>query len=190
MSPSMDILISSNLERFLFEVTGHDATAVTAWSRSLAETGAFTVDSATKASMQRLISASWVDEQEVLGTIGKVYKATGYVLDTHTAVAAAASERLGTDGRRRHTVIASTASPYKFSRDVLAGMAGESPGDEFQAVNRIAELSGMPVHRALAGLAGRTVMHSSVIGLDNMESTLSEIMKKIKGQPAYKKGSS
>jgi threonine synthase len=180
MSPSMDILISSNLERFLFEVTGHDATAVTAWSRSLAENGAFAVDGATKASMRRLISVSWANEQEVLATIGKTYKATGYVLDTHTAVAVAASEKQGMDCRK-HTIIASTASPYKFSRDVLAGLAGESPLDEFQSVNRVAELSGLPVHRALTGLEKRPILHSRVIELDRMESTLSEIMKEIEG---------
>jgi len=178
MSPSMDILISSNLERFLFEVTGHDAATVAAWSRSLAETGAFAVDAATKTSMQRLISASWVDEQEVLATIGKTYSAHGYVLDTHTAVAVAASEKVGADDGM-HTIIASTASPYKFSRDVLAGMVGESPDDEFQSVNRIAMLSGMPVHRALAGLETRQIRHTRVIELDKMEHTLSEIMKAI-----------
>jgi threonine synthase len=178
MSPSMDILISSNLERFLFEVTGHDAKTVTAWSRSLAETGAFAVDETTRASMQRLISASWVDEREVLATIGKVYKTTGYVLDTHTAVAVAATEKQDA-GKGTHTIIASTASPYKFSRDVLAGMAGESLSDEFLSVKRIAELSGMPVHRALAGLDKRPVRHSRVIGLEAMQRTLIDIMEEI-----------
>jgi threonine synthase len=189
MSPSMDILVSSNLERFLFEVTGHDAEAVTAWSRSLEETGVFSVDAATRAAMQQLISASWVGEDEVLATIGDVYKKTGYVLDTHTAVAVAASDRGGKDAHaQRPVVIASTASPYKFSRDVLAGMTGKSSGDEFQSVKLIAEISGMPVHRALTGLERRPVRHQRVIGLDMMEQTLSEIMATVEGPSADKKG--
>lgn len=178
MSPSMDILISSNLERFLFEVTGHDAEAVSTWSRSLAETGTFTVDDSTKALMGKLIVAEWINEKGVLKTINNVWEKTRYVLDTHTAVAVAVSEGLVTN---RHMVIASTASPYKFSRDVLAGMTGESPLDEFHSVNRIAMLSGAPVHRALAGLETRRIRHTLVITLDAMEHTLSEIMKNIGG---------
>ena len=185
MSPSMDILISSNLERFLFEVTGQDAAAVSAWSRSLSETGRFSVDDATKTSMQGTICAAWVDEQEVIATIGNSYKKTGYVLDTHTAVAIAASGRCATN---RHLVIASTASPYKFSPDVLFGMTGESTQNEFQSVNRIAGLSRMPVHRALAGLETRPVLHSRVIDLDHMRRTLDELLDEMAGTSVTKKG--
>jgi threonine synthase len=182
MSPSMDILISSNLERFLFEMTGHDAAAVNAWSNSLAGTGVYTVDQTTRESMNAVITSGWVDEPEVTASIARVYKKTGYVLDTHTAVAAALSERVPAAGNAAHTVIASTASPYKFSHHVLAGMTGSSPADEFAAIKRIAELSHLPVHRALSNLRDRPILHSEVIDQSQMKETLVEIMGKINTQ--------
>ncbi|MBN1128060.1 MAG: threonine synthase, partial [Chitinispirillaceae bacterium] len=99
MSPSMDILISSNLERFLFELTGHDATAITAWNRDLIETGVFEAGAAAKTATDGLIVPGWIDEPEVLTTIRKWFNRTGYVLDTHTAVAAALSDRIDAGGR-------------------------------------------------------------------------------------------
>ena len=106
-----------------------------------------------------------------------MFKRTGQVIDTHTAVAAAVSERTAANGR--HTVIASTASPFKFSRDVLTGMSGEALDDEFLAIRRIAEQSKHPVHRALADLRERPVRHSKVIEKDQMQDALLEIMGKI-----------
>jgi threonine synthase len=176
MSPSMDILISSNLERFLFEVTGHDAVSVDAWSRSLTDTGVFVVDAATREHLKRIITPGWVDEPEVTATIGKIFRQSGYVLDTHTAVAAALSERLPPDGR--HTVIASTASPYKFSTHVLTGMTGEK-SDEFGAIGRIAALSKLPVHRALSMLRERPVVHTNVVDQDQMQDALLEILQMV-----------
>jgi threonine synthase len=177
MSPSMDILVSSNLERFLFEVTGHDAPFVDNCSRSLADTGVFTIDAKTRELMARVIVPGWVDEPEVSATIAKVFRQTGYVLDTHTAVAVAVSSRLPADGT--HTVIASTASPFKFSRHVLAGISGEQCTDEFSAIDRIAELSGVKVHRALQNLRDRPVVHTRVIEKNQMRDTLLDIMKQI-----------
>jgi len=179
MSPSMDIVISSNLERFLFEVTGHDATAVNGWNRQLADTGSFTVDPATRARMAEVILPGWVDEAEVLSTIGKEFNRSGYVLDTHTAVAAALCDRIGSG--KRHTVIVSTASPYKFSTHVLAGMTGERAGDEFAAIDRIASLWNTPVHGALSGLRKRPVRHSHVIEQTDMQRTVQEILAGLRG---------
>jgi threonine synthase len=179
MSPSMDILISSNLERFLFEVTGHDAAAVCDWNRRLSDTGSFDVDPLTRARLADLIVPGWVDEAEVLATIGREFKRSGYVLDTHTAVAAALCDRVGSD--RRHTVIASTASPYKFSAHVLAGMVRERADDEFAAIDRIAKLWNVPVHGALANLRQRPVRHALVIEQDDMQRTVQEILAKLRG---------
>jgi threonine synthase len=177
MSPSMDILISSNLERFLFEMTGHDAAAVASWSTSLSQRGVFEVDGATKEKIDRIITPGWVDEDEVSSTIGRVFKRTGLVIDTHTAVAVAVSERTPPSGR--HTVIASTASPFKFSRDVLSGMSGEVLDDEFRAITRISELSKVPAHRALAQLRERPIRHATVIDKNGLEEALLDIMGKI-----------
>ncbi len=178
-SPSMDILISSNLERFLFEVNGHDAGPVTEWSQSLSETGAFTVDSATRERMDRFIVSGWVDEREVLATIGEEFRRTGYVFDTHTAVAAAVSKKLSPGNR--HTVIASTASPFKFGTHVLRGLTGEFVEEEFAAIDRISAISGLPVHRALARLRQRPERHTRVIEKNMMHETLLELMREIAG---------
>ena len=177
MSPSMDILISSNLERFLFEITEHDTVSVDAWSRSLADTGVFVVDEMTRERMSRTIIPGWVDEPEASETIATVFKQTGYVLDTHTAVAVAVSKRIPDSGR--HTIIASTASPYKFSNHVLAGMTGSSPDDEFLAIDRIASMSNLPVHRALSNLRERPILHTKIIERSEMKETLLEVMKKV-----------
>jgi threonine synthase len=174
MSPSMDILISSNLERFLYEVTGHDAARVNAWYESLSRSGRFNVDAPTLAAMRHIICAGWVDEPAVLAAIGRVWRADGYVLDTHTAVGVAVAEDL--DPGDAPTIIDATASPYKFSGSVLTGMTGARESDEFRSIERIHELSGMPVHRALAGLRERPVRHGRVIGPEDMGRVMDDIL--------------
>jgi threonine synthase len=124
--------------------------------------------------MADLIVSGWVDETEVLATIKKEYERYGYVLDTHTAVAVALSKR--NDSNKRPTVIASTASPYKFSTHVLSGMTGEHAADEFTAIDRIASLWDVPVHGAVAGLRARPTRHSRVIDQDDMETSVREIL--------------
>jgi threonine synthase len=175
MSPSMDILVSSNLERFLFEVTGHDAALVNEWNRLLTDTGRFSIEPPVREVMDRLIVPGWIDEPEVLETINKEFNRTGYVLDTHTAVASALSEKVDTGAR--HTVIASTASPYKFSSHVLCGMTREKAADDFEAIDRIASLWNVPVHGALAGLRDRPIRHSRVIGREEMEQSVIDLLE-------------
>ena len=177
MSPSMDILISSNLERFLFEMTGHNGAAVAGWSSSLAAEGTFTVDPAALGRMREIIDPGWIDESDVLAAIRDCFSRTGYVLDTHTAVGFSVHRRTPENGR--HTIIASTASPYKFPSHVLEGMSGEIESNEFRAIERIAALSGMPVHRALANLRERPVKHAQVIGKELMRETLLDLLETI-----------
>lgn len=175
MSPSMDILISSNLERFLFEITGHDAELVSRWYAELSGTGKFSVGNAVREKMASLVEADWVSEDEVLNTIGTTFKECGYVLDTHTAVAVAAANRLSTDGTP--VVIASTASPYKFSGDVLAGLGGEKPQDEFESIEMLRGKSSTPVHRAVDGLRRKAVRHDEVIEIEKMRETVQRIIR-------------
>ncbi|MFP4013907.1 MAG: threonine synthase [Chitinispirillaceae bacterium] len=174
MSPSMDILISSNLERFLFEITGHDARMVNRLYAELSETGKFDVGDWVRNRMASLVEADWVSEEEVLNTIGTTFKEFGYVLDTHTAVAVAAANRLSDDGTP--VVIASTASPYKFSGDVLAGLGGEKPLDEFESINMLRNRSNTPVHRAVDGLRQKAVRHDEVIQIEKMRETVQGII--------------
>ena len=180
VSPSMDILISSNLERFLFEITGHDASLISEWYKTLGSDGKFSVGSAVKSSIDSLISAGWVDEDNVLSTISDVYRTSSNVIDTHTAVAVAVLDKLDTP--EVPTVITSTASPYKFSCDVLKGIKNSSDTNEFSAIREVAALSGKPVHRAVDGLKDRVVRHDQVIDIDDMKNSVKNIIMSIQGK--------
>jgi threonine synthase len=174
LSPSMDILISSNLERFLFEMTGHDGTAVARLNEQLGRTGRFEIDEAIRAAMAEVVVPEWIDEQRVLETIRKTYEDHRYVLDTHTAVGVAVSHDKGDEGVC--TIIDSTASPYKFSRDVVRGITGETVSSELQSIERLHQLSGLPVHRAVDGLRDKPVRHDGVIDIDGMRDALLHIL--------------
>ena len=170
MSPSMDILISSNLERFLFEMSGRDAGKITGWYESLGRDGRFSVGVDILDKMKNIIDARWADERTALETIGAAYDKRGYVMDTHTAVAAAAAAK--SEGGAP-TVIVSTASPYKFSADVLRGLGIEAVGDEFEAVSRLSRTGGAgAVHRAVGGLREKPVRHDKVIDISEMRETV------------------
>lgn len=174
ISPAMDILISSNLERFLFEVTGHDADRVRQWYGALAETGKFTIEPDIRDKINEIVDAVWVDESQVLTTIGTTFRQNGYVVDPHTAVGVAAAHA-ASDGDVP-LVIDSTASPYKFSGSVLQGIEGTTPSDEFACVERLQELSGTEVHRAVKGLRERPVRHRRCIEPHQMRQTVEAIL--------------
>jgi threonine synthase len=169
----MDILISSNLERFLFELTGHDADRVTRWFGDLMAGGSFTVDGATRTAMNKGIAAGWADDKKAFTAIGRAFSSTGYILDTHTAVAVAVDESLPDSGG--HTVIDATASPYKFSSDVYEALTGNRIDNEFECINRIHALGRRPIHRGLVGLREKPVRHDRIIALDRMSETVAEI---------------
>jgi threonine synthase len=180
MSPSMDILISSNLERFLFEMSGRDAEKVVGWYESLAETGCFSVDSVTLGKMRELMEARWVDEDEVLKTIGSVYRDSKYVIDTHTAVAVAAVGVNGVNNIGNNdvpVVITSTASPYKFAPDVLTGLGIKVSGDEFESIRTLSSSGAGPVHRAVDGLTEKKILHDRVIDIGEMRKTVERLLE-------------
>jgi len=174
ISPSMDILISSNLERFLFEISGHDAKALNEWYHNLSLDGSFSVSNSVKKTIDSIISAGWVDEAAVLATISDTYKNNSVIIDTHTAVGVAVAEKLTTDSTP--VVIASTASPYKFSCDVLTGINNAANTDEFAAIEAISQLSGKKIHRAVDGLRNRQVRHNKVIDINEMKECVQSII--------------
>lgn len=177
-SPSMDILISSNLERFLFDVCGRDAGQVNKWYHDLGTSGRFTVDDKTRKAIDDVIASGWIDENEVLSTIQKVYNEKKYVSDTHTAVAIALSRSVEPNGCK--TIIASTASPFKFSRDVLAAIDADSDtSNEFDCIRQLAEKSERPVHGALKELGSREILHNRVIDIEQMRETVKDIIDKL-----------
>ncbi|MBD3392353.1 MAG: threonine synthase [Chitinivibrionales bacterium] len=177
MSPAMDILISSNLERFLYEVTGHDADRIALWYEDLAARGRFTVDADTKSAMDAILEPGWVDEPRVLDAIGRTYRSCAYAVDTHTAVAVAMSENASPASG--HMVIDSTASPYKFSRRVVEAISGGGIRDEFRSVDKLHELTGMPVHRAVRDLRHKPVRHTRSISTGAMRDAVLDILARI-----------
>jgi threonine synthase len=179
-SPSMDILISSNLERFLFEITGRNGSAIAGWFADLAAGGIFKVDAASRAAFNEVITAGWADDDRAAREISSVYASTGYVLDTHTAVAVAVGESL--PGDKTYTIIDATASPYKFGADVYAALTGTRLSDEFECVTRIQAMCRRPVHRGLAGLRDKPVRHSRVVGVDGLAATVLDICNSIPGK--------
>ena len=174
MSPSMDILISSNLERFIFDISGCDGKLISKLYNDLASKGEFEVDSNLKAVMDSLIVGDYCNEDETSNTIKNIYEKTGYVLDTHTAVAyKAAIDKF--DGRK--IIIDSTASPYKFSNSVVKSINDKEYSDEFDAVVEIEKLSGMKIHRALEGLKNKKVLFSKVVKKSEVEESVKNILK-------------
>ena len=155
ISPSMDILISSNFERFLYEMSGRDAKKIQAWYDS-SNQGSFTVDPVTLKQCQETVYAGWADEEETLKAIAQSYQAYQYVFDPHTAVAMKVYEDyLSATNDQTYTVIASTASPFKFASSVLTGLEGEkqeSWGDEWKALDYLSQLTGWKIPLGLQGL--------------------------------------
>lgn len=160
ISPSMDILISSNFERFLFEAAARDAEKINFWFNSLSSTGRFEVDREVLNVCRENIKAGWADEEEVLETIKRVYKEHNYLLDPHTAVGVKVYE----DYRRKtgdntFTVLASTASPFKFAKSVLLALKGElyKECDSWKAVELLNEVTGWEVPHALRDLFAKPI---------------------------------
>lgn len=174
MSPSMDILISSNLERFLFEVTGHNGEKLSKWYKELQENGIFEVDSETKTILDELVIAEYTDEENTLKTIKSVYEKYDYVIDTHTAVAVDVLNNIDVEGK---IVVDSTASPYKFSSNVLQAIVGNISDDEFESVEEISEISRTEIHRAVKGLKEKEILHNKIIVKEEMIDVIKEILE-------------
>ncbi len=168
VSPSMDILVSSNLERLLFLLT-RDADLVAELMRSLAETGVYSIPPSLKEKLDGLFFAACCDDAGTKRAIGQVWQRYSYLMDTHTAVAYdAAQQYKAACPDHAPVVILSTASPYKFPAAVLEAL-GEVPGDdEFAAMSRLESLTGVPMPRNLTGLRERPVRHTDVIDPEDM----------------------
>ncbi|MCI1964637.1 MAG: threonine synthase [Oscillospiraceae bacterium] len=162
ISPSMDILISSNLERLLFDLTDRNAEQVAGWMRQLRETGEYKVDGNTLAKIRELFSAGFCGDDETREEIRSLYETNQYLCDPHTAVAARVYEKYRSKtGDDTQTVIVSTASPYKFAPEVLKALVkGSSSGDGFEAVRSLSGRTGTPVPVPIAALESKPVRFS------------------------------
>ena len=154
-SPSMDILISSNLERLLYLLTGEDDAQIREWFTALAEKGTYEVTDAVKAKLPEQFYGGFCDDAETKATIAELYQKYGYTCDTHTAVAVKVYEDYRKEtGDTTKTLIASTASPFKFSASVLDAL-GKKPADgtdEYDMVELLHEVSSMEIPQSLAAL--------------------------------------
>lgn len=165
VSPSMDILISSNLERLLYLMTGRDDARIREWFGKLASEGRYEVTDDVKAKLTEEFSAGFCDDVQTKAAIRDIYEKYGYTCDTHTAVAVKVyNDYKAATGDTTKTVIASTASPYKFSAAVLEALEGKvSDIDEYDKVDRIAELSKLDIPAALADLRNKPERFCDVI---------------------------
>lgn len=179
ISPSMDILISSNLERLLFDVTGHDTEKVAGWMKELSETGRYQVDAETLAAIQEVFAADYCDDKTTEETIAEVYKSTHYLCDTHTAVAVNAYEQYLKETKDdTPTVVVSTASPYKFTDPVLKAVSKQydSDMDEFAKVQQLSKETGTEIPAPIAALESKTVRFQNVCTPQTMSDELLKLL--------------
>ena len=169
-SPSMDILISSNLERLLYILTGQNDAQIREWFGSLASTGRYEVNDEVKNVLREEFFAGYCDDDQTKKTIREIYEKYSYTCDTHTAVAVKVYEDYkNKTGDMTKTLIASTASPYKFSSSVLEAIEGSnSELDEYEMVDRLAELSKLPIPSSLAELKNKERIFKDSIGKAEM----------------------
>ena len=176
ISPSMDILVSSNLERLLYYATSNDCEKVAGWMQELKENGKYTIDPATKTKIDGMFESGSANEDETKETIAEVQKETGYVLDTHSAVAYHVAKKHADSGE---TVVSlSTASPYKFPQAVMSAL-GEDIEDEWEALNRLGEINEDPCPAPLANLQNAKILHNEVIAKEQMRDTVKAAIDKL-----------
>lgn len=170
-SPSMDILISSNLERLLFHMSDEDDSLVRKWMGELSETGKYTVSDKVFERISNVFSAGCADDIETGKTIKEKYEKYGYLADTHTSVAISVySDYVNKTGDKTPTVIAATASPYKFSKSVLEGLTGTTPEiEEVDMTSVLEEKTGTTIPAPLSGLKNKKVRFTGVSEVPDME---------------------
>jgi threonine synthase len=176
LSPSMDILISSNLERLLFGLSGRNAAAVRGWMEDLREKGVYSVGSDLLEQLQGLFWSGSADDRETLDTIKDTFEKRGYLADTHTAVGinVCAKYREAT-GDVTPTVILSTASPYKFNGSVAGALLGQEAvagKSEFELLEILSRVSGTEIPRNLQGLDKKPVLHGEVVEREAMAAAV------------------
>lgn len=177
-SPSMDILISSNLERLIYRIAGNDAEKDAAFMNALNAKGSYEISAEMKAELADFYG-NYAAEAETAEEIASVYEDTGYVLDPHTAVASAVYGKYTAEtGDTKKAVIASTASPYKFTRSVMNAIDAEkydAMGD-FELVDELCKISGTAVPNAIEEIRNAEVRHDTVCEVDQMQKVVKQFL--------------
>lgn len=168
-SPSMDILISSNLERLIYRIAGEDSVKNAELMKQLNETGKYEITSDMKAQLDDFYG-NYTDEAETAKTIHDLYEKTGYVIDTHTAVAAGVYAKYKAETQDdTPTVIASTASPFKFARSVMSAIDSKYESmEDFELVDELSKVSGVEVPKAVEEIRNAEVRHKTICAVDEM----------------------
>lgn len=179
-SPSMDILVSSNFERFVYAMSGGNGKLIAECFDALKKDGVYSVTADVKAKWDEIICGGYAAEADVKATIGRVFKENGYTLDPHTAVAVKVYEDYAAANNDDHqVVVVSTASPFKFGRAVLEAITGEAvqADSESQVLNKLAEVSGNEVHFALKDVESKPILHNTVVEVDEMPEIVGKILE-------------
>lgn len=177
-SPSMDILVSSNLERLLYRIAGGDAECCRNLMEALSGEGRYEISEQMREQLASF-AGGFASEAECADKIRRVYEDTGYVIDPHTAVAAAVCEKYQKEsGDPAKTLIASTASPYKFTRTVMEAICPEgAKGDDFALAGQLSQISKTDVPEAVKKLADAPVLHNFVCEKDGMEEAVKAFLR-------------
>ncbi len=181
ISPSMDILISSNLERFLFEISHRDGKLISNLMKQLQDKGKFVLKESIKHKMNEIIFAGFANEVETLKTIKSVYQKYNYLVDPHTAVGVKIfNDYKKFSNNKTKTIIAATATPFKFNKAVLTALLGENSvkhKDEMVLLHQLSEYTGIPVPAMLQDLDKKLLKHLSIYSRDNARKGLLEVLK-------------
>ncbi|NLC19964.1 MAG: threonine synthase [Clostridiales bacterium] len=177
-SPSMDILVSSNLERLIYHISGDDPAKTAELMKALTNKGVYEISETMRKNLKDFVGG-WASGEKMRRAIRDVYEESGYVIDTHTAVAASVyKDYAGETGDGTKTVIVSTASPYKFSNSVLAAIGTpDIPEDDYEQARLLKEISGTEIPKAVGELQTAPVVHNTVCDVDKMQSIVEEILK-------------
>ncbi len=169
VSPSMDILVSSNLERLLYFMSSGNTCLVAELMNKLNREGVYTIPEDMQDTIRAAFWAGFCDDARTKETIGKVWREQGYLCDTHTAAGwAVAEDYVAQTGDTRPMVVLSTASPYKFPAAVLSSLEDVTDMDEFAQMERLQEKTGVPIPTNLCGLRHKPERHTGVIEKDRM----------------------
>ena len=178
-SPSMDILISSNLERLLFELSGRKADVVGQWMKELGARGWYKIDPRGLEELQKLFYGGFADQRDTLAAIRQAFKNQGYLMDTHTAVGYSVLQKYREEtGDGTPALLASTASPFKFNQAVLEALGRDTSGkNEFTLLDELSAVSGQPVPAKLAELKSLPELHGGVCEKEEMNKALLQFLK-------------
>lgn len=176
-SPSMDILISSNLERLIFKIAGNDANKNDELMKSLSSNGIYEINDKMKSGLLGFYG-NYATEEETDQIISQIYEDTNYVIDTHTAVAACVYKKYKKETNdRTKTLIASTASPYKFTRSVMRAINEKYDSmSDFELVDELSKISGVEVPQAIEDIRSAKVLHETVCEVNEMQKIVKDFL--------------